>query len=141
MNLTLTVSHNIFLTTQQRYDLAEGVEQVVIGVSVPVWYFDGKTSEPANEVFCKYIIKISDAITDIKYEDDAYVIRVAKNFSNEETKERSPVIVKNILDIKDGGSEWLAFRQLSKTKKNKRLINMANFVEIKDMNVLLETLC
>jgi hypothetical protein len=59
--LTLTVSHNIFLTKKQRYELSV-VESTleVIGISFPVWFYKGKTSEPAKEVFCKYILSIND---------------------------------------------------------------------------------
>lgn len=54
--LTLTILHNIFLTKQDRSTLVNGGQIQAMGVSVPVWYLKGKTTEPAQEIFCEYIL-------------------------------------------------------------------------------------
>ena len=54
--LTLTILHNIFLTKQDRSTLINGGQIQAMGVSVPVWYLKGKTTEPAQEIFCEYIL-------------------------------------------------------------------------------------
>ena len=50
---TLTISHYVYLNREQRYDIHDLKPVEVIGVSVPVWFNNGNTSEPAKEVFCK----------------------------------------------------------------------------------------
>lgn len=54
--LVLFVNHNIFLTRDQRYAIVNRERVETTGVSVPVWmeYNTGKTTEPAEEVFCRY---------------------------------------------------------------------------------------
>lgn len=55
--LILFINHNIFLTREQRYDLVNRNSIEVVGVSMPVWTDEyGKSTEPAEEIFCKYRI-------------------------------------------------------------------------------------
>jgi len=140
MNLTLTVSHNIFLKKEQRYELHIGKEVKTIGVSTPVWTNGKKTSEPAHEVFCNYIITPTDCKIYIRHNAKGYDILLPKNSYDSENKRQNPVTINNIIDFKDGGVEWLAFRQFNQVNKNKRNITIAHFVEIKDMEELIQTL-
>ena len=55
---TLTVSHYIYLSREQRYELNDGKDIEIVGICVPVWFQKGNTSEPAQEIFCKYKIGI-----------------------------------------------------------------------------------
>ena len=56
--LSLAIHHNLWLTRDQRYAVHNGIELVIVGVSVPVWVANQKsTSEPAQEIFCKYNLK------------------------------------------------------------------------------------
>jgi hypothetical protein len=130
MNLILTVSHNLFLSKSQRYELAEGKELEIVGVSVPVWFHKGKTSEPANEVFCNYKLIPSEDKVFVNNSETGYNIYLPKNQKNAEGA-TNPIVLRNLLDIKDGGIEWLAFRQFAKAKKGKKVIDMIHFVEIK----------
>jgi len=127
---TLCISHNIFLTREQRYSWFEGKEIEVIGVSIPVWYKDGDTSEPAIEVFSKYKLINKTQNIFVKHLDDGYEITAPKIPVND-----SPCI-RDLLDLKDKGSEWFAFRQYSKIKNKKQTLNLAHFVEIKDIVML-----
>lgn len=52
----LFISHSLYLTREQRYQLAERQAVEIVGVSIPVW-FGQKSSEPATEVFCEYLIE------------------------------------------------------------------------------------
>ena len=52
--LTLVISHNINLSREERYNLHQGKPVTTVGVSVPVWFEKGNTSEPAQEVFVLY---------------------------------------------------------------------------------------
>lgn len=159
MGITLSIAHNLYLTREQRYDWHQGKELTVIGVSVPVWFHGGVTSEPAAEVFSKYKLYAGDHIF-ITHNKEGYEITIPpeplavpqfppddiwNKLSKEEQEkwhnenEHQPS-VKSLLDVKDGGSAWLAFRQYNKVKKNKKFLHVIHFVEIKDMEVLIETL-
>jgi hypothetical protein len=130
MNLTLTIAHNVFLTKEQRYGLFDGNTVEVIGVSVPVWYYNGTTSEPATEVFCAYKLIPDEKKFYVNYTKNSYELLLSKNsYATEGTTET--LSLRNLLDLKDGGINWLAFRQFNKIKKNKKDINMVHFVEIK----------
>ena len=135
MNLILTVSHSLFLDRTQRYNLAKGEELEVVGVNVPVWFYKGKTSEPANEIFCKYKLIPSDNKIFVNNDDLGYTVFLPK-----QTEGTNPIILKNLLDIKDGGIEWLAFRQFAKAKKGKKVIDIVHFVEIKKVEDLYQSI-
>ncbi|NIQ13767.1 MAG: hypothetical protein GTO02_04995, partial [Candidatus Dadabacteria bacterium] len=47
--MKLVISHNLFLTKEQRYKWHDGEDLEVVGVSVPVWLDEKKSSEPATE--------------------------------------------------------------------------------------------
>ena len=119
-NIILTVAHHIFLTKEQRDNLYKGEQIDVVGVSMPVWFKDNVSSEPANEIFCKYNLKPTEFIIHINHNEEGYEIQIPKKSYNPKTGKDNPVTVKNILDIKNGGCEWLAFRQFNVVKKNKK---------------------
>lgn len=56
--LLLCVDHKIFLEEEEFNILKNNEFLEIQGICVPVWLniLNGKTSEPAEEVFCKYII-------------------------------------------------------------------------------------
>lgn len=139
MSLTLSVSHNVFLNRTQRYDLFDNKEIEVVGVSVPVWFYNEKTSEPGHEVFCKYRLIPTEFNLLVKHNNVGYDIYLPQKTHNTDEDKINPLTIKNILDIKDGGVSWLAFRQFGKTKKNKRMVSIINFVEIKDIEELEKT--
>ena len=121
----------MFLDRQQRYDLVGGKELEIVGVSVPVWYYQGQTSEPGNEVFVKYKLRPTDHKIFVKHNDEGYEIYLPHKSFNPEDNRTNPFTLKNLLDQKDGGIEWIAFRQFGKAKKNNRTVNIIHFVEIK----------
>ena len=142
--ITLTVAHNIFLTKEERYKLHAGETIEVIGVSIPVWFKKGTTSEPAQEVFCLYKLMNEAGNRAIMQCDGGYSVNLPQ-----QTSEDDPSSVKlageiptsdRLLDIKDGGSEWLEFRQYNKVHQGKLKFNVVHFVEIKPIELLQETL-
>jgi hypothetical protein len=158
--LTLVVSHVIGLTREQRYDLHAGKPVDVVGVSVPVWFEKGSTSEPANEVFvnykltnkkesfpikmtkCGFEINIPQANPEAEAEikqlpkDALEIVGVNTNFPNST----------NLLDLKDGGSEFLQFRQYAKTnliadgQVTRKPLNIVHCVEIRPIEDVIQTL-
>ena len=75
--LGLFVAHSLYLTREQRYKLADGEALELVAPSLPVWIVTGTTttSEPASEVFCKYVVKNNgEDKQSIKYQDGEYNI-------------------------------------------------------------------
>lgn len=149
MSSILCISHNIFLTKDQRYDLYKGKTLEVIGVSVPVWFYNKKeTNEPASEVFCKYILKSENKhfqknieITKEGYEITLFKESFTTNIQNKIKKyfklnNNLTPSSKSLLDIKDGGSEWLYFQIYEATD----LINILHSVEIQKIENLTNSL-
>ena len=135
--LTLTVSHNIFLTRQQRYLLCEGeYSLMVVGVSVPVWFLGGRTSEPAREVFCKYMLSITDNSNAISRHKEGYVINLPKTLSNV-----SRSVSELLRDPEDGGQGMLQYKEYSNGRYRKTKYRVIHTVEIYDTSVLQSSLC
>jgi hypothetical protein len=57
-NLALFATHSIFLTKEESLRVIEGQTISTLGHCVPVWIDakSGKTTEPAEEIFCQYMI-------------------------------------------------------------------------------------
>ncbi len=160
--LNLAVQHMIHLTREQRYALHEGIEIVVTGVSVPVWFMGRVTSEPAKEVFCQYYIKNPKQDTPIAVRTDGYEIAVPYregrslelsdeewrilNRDNPEKLEHlykqcvQEVSSQNLLDLQDGGSGSMVYREHSKVKQNDKLLNIVHFVHIAAVEELMNTM-
>lgn len=158
--LNLTISHYVYLTRDQRYSLHEGSEIYVTGTSVPVWYVNKITSEPAKEVFCKYHLINNHKDVPVQILEDGYLIhlpmRPAKNNRPELTEEEWRTLSKEnparlqmyyqgktcevsskcLLDVKDGGSKYLHYREHNKTKNEGEVINMMHYIIIQDMEDL-----
>jgi len=134
--LTLTVSHNIFLTKEQRYLFAEPDAEIeAMGVSVPVWYLNGKTSEPAIEVFCKYKLKIDDGKKAVAKFDEGYNIFLPPFLDNSNL----PIGIM-IRDSKDGGKESLQYKEYSRIKKKTINYSVIHIIEIYDDQRLISTI-
>ena len=159
--LTLTFTHMIYLTRDQRYDLFNLQDQEVVGTCISVWNKDNISTEPAKEIFCRYIIKnLNENRPKITIYDDGFVITLPKKIGKsrkrlsnedwrnltEEEKDRyyhtggitiAPI---NLLDIKDGGSESLCYRETEYLEEGEQKLKITHFVEIQDINVLQSSL-
>jgi hypothetical protein len=160
MPTTLAISHYVYLTKEERYRWFDGEELEVVGVSSPVWFHKGVSSEPAVEVFCKYRLLTNPDGIFIKHNAEGYEVTVPPkppttpeplppeiwNSLTPDQQEQwyeqnqAPPTLLNLLDIRDGGSQYLAFRQYSKVRKNRKILNVIHFMEIKDMDELLHTM-
>lgn len=149
---TLTVTHNIFLDRDQRYRLVAGEEVEAVGVSVPVWFSKGKSTEPAQEVFCKYKLYNRPETFPINTWEEGYTVVLPQPHETMQKvvdtlaantligEKLRPPDAKNLLDFKDGGSAYLSFKQYTKVHSGKRSYNILHFVEIKDVADLVESL-
>ena len=145
MNSILCVSHNIFLTRDQRYDIYKGEKVEVVGVSVPVWFYNkSEVSEPASEIFCKYIIANDDInqskVIDIVEEGyeiylsggEGSMSKIKKFF-----KKRDYIpFSKLLIDIKDGGAEWINFKVYDVSDK----VTIIHSIEIQKIETLNKSL-
>jgi len=145
MNSILCVSHNIFLTREQRYDIYRGEKVEVVGVSVPVWFYNKvEVSGPSSEIFCKYIIANDDInqskgieITEEGYEiylssGEGSMSKIKKFF-----KKRDYIpFSKLLIDVKDGGAEWINFKVYDISDK----VTTIHSIEIQKIETLNESL-
>ncbi len=161
--LSLAIHHNLWLTREQRYAIHAGIELVIIGMSVPVWVEnDRSTSEPAKEIFCKYYLKNNKIDCPIQIKEDGYEITLPNrdgtlpkltdsewrilNMQNQSKLEghyqkcsrQSSSL--NLLDLKDGGSKSLSFREHNKSKRAEGFINFIHFVSMMDIDDLTSSL-
>jgi len=160
--ITLAISHHIFLTKEQRQSLVKGEELEAVGVSVPVWFEKGSTSEPAVEVFCQYKLTNQRDHFPIKRESRGYTINMPQlpadykppkkipdekwNLLPEEVKQqyhektKKPPTAENLLDEAEGGSGYLRFREYNKIKEGDKVNNIVHYVEIMTVEELMESL-
>lgn len=130
---TLTVEHCIYLTKEQRYLLNQREKIVVEGVSIPVVFSRGSTSEPVDEVFCKYYLSNDDkGDRDIKRKDEGYEINL-----QQKTEELNGSEV--LLDEEDEGKGKFIFSQIQRVSYKGSSFNIIHFVEIKKIDTLLES--
>lgn len=137
MATILTISHYIYLSRKERYQLFDQIPVYAVGISVPVWFKKGDTTEPAKEIFCKYNIFNDNISSSIRYKESGYDIHLPKNFVN---FKKDKFNYFKLLDVKDRGCEELVFRQNTKLNINKKSYSIVHFVEIKPIEHLLETL-
>lgn len=109
---------------------------MVVGVSVPVWFLGGKTSEPAREVFSKYMLAITDNNMAISRHSEGYIINLPKSLSN-----TSKLVSELLKDPEDGGQGMLQYKEYSTGRYKKTKYRVIHTVEIYDMSVLNSSLC
>ncbi len=158
----LIISHHVFLTKEERYELHSGTEIETIGVSVPVWAHKESTTEPATEVFVNYLMlndKNSDSF--VKIRKDGYVINLPQLSESDEKKINTIKSVPNsewfklnaeqkdyfydilgrksslnLLDLEDNGAKFLYFACSTSKKEADKTIDIENYVIIKDIEDL-----
>jgi len=134
--LTLNVSHHIFLTKEQRYEIGlNGNEVEVIGVSVPIWLCAGRTNEPGREVFCKYKIRIAREDISVQIHEEGYVINLP-----EYLQDVGDSVGLMLLDSEDGGRESVNYKEMSAASKDGNKYTMVNVVEISDYNNMIDSI-
>lgn len=146
MSHVLCISHNIFLTKEERYLLYEKGSIEVIGVSIPMWFNRNENTEPSLEVFCKYFLKCNNnlqkniEITKEGYEIKLFKTNIFSEMSNKikkyfKVRDKSYIpSAKSLLDIKDGGVEWVNFKSYDYSS------NIIHSVEIQKIENLINSL-
>lgn len=146
---TLIISHHLYLDRDQRYDLHYGKEVDLVGVSVPVLFNKGSTTEPASELFCKYKLTNESPNKAIIPTEEGYTLNLPQKLNaepkNEEEKKLLESLNKvptseNLLDEKDGGHRYLHFKQYNKVHFNKQEMNVVHIIELRDIDFLVDSL-
>ena len=158
--LGLIIHHNIYLTREERYALHDGQDIEVTGVSVSVWCRGKVTSEPAREVYCRYMLRNLGKDEAIKVVDDGFVICVPNRPSvvgkisdemwrhlDQEGRDEYYSVFKqgvstyNLLDIADGGSACLMYREHVRTvyADDNSPLTIIHLIQIRDITVLEES--
>lgn len=143
--LHLAVNHLIFLTKDERYNVFNGEKIETVGVAIPVWFWSGNTTEPANEVFCKYLITNEPTNETISMRKDGFEINTPQLEKMEKITPKNKTAIgnaKKLLDAKDGGSEWLEYKVFNKIKALgfDHPINVVHTIEIKSIDKLIASL-
>ena len=146
---TLTVSHYLYLTKEERYAVNDVVDIETVGVCIPVWFLKGNTSEPAQEYFCKYRLKNPRTGANVKQSEEGFEIYLPSMISKEDESinlQTKRIMQKKIgtseclLDPKDGGFGHSEFRILQKLQLNDNLHHLVHFFEIKPIEILIDTI-
>lgn len=155
--LVLSIMHNIFLSKEEIEKLIKDKEIETIGASLPVWYLKGNTSEPAEEVFCKYKLKISNKKEGVSVLKNGYVINFQELPDDYKEPDLSPEEIEamtqeqfeewqnknpKMANIKDllNEKEKATFRQFTKKKQSGYDTTLVHVVEVSKMEKLLKTI-
>jgi hypothetical protein len=158
--LGLIIHHNIYLNREQRYALYDGQDIEVSGVSVSVWCRGKVTSEPAKEIYCRYLVRNLGEDQPIKMVKDGFEIclpnkkPIVSHVSDEIWRDMSVAerdeyyaLFKNgasplnLLDVKDGGSGCLMYREHNKIRyaDDDGPITIIHLIQLRDIRILEET--
>jgi hypothetical protein len=124
----LTIAHNLFLTTEERYELRKPLTEVeTIGICLPVWVNGMVTSEPAEEIYCRYRLRnfTSPGIDVVFTNVDGFTISLGDKS-----------IWDGIVDIKDGGCGSIYLSHQGKIVQNETEMLVIHYINIQDIAVL-----
>ncbi len=124
----LTIAHNLFLSKEERYKLKTPQTEVkTIGIALPVWVKGSVTSEPAEEVIARYVIRNypTPGIEPIHITHDGFIL------SFEDSN-----LWTSLLDVKDGGSECIYLTYHGKVSLADQEMMIINYINIQDISVL-----
>lgn len=145
----LTISHFLYLTRDQRYRIHAGEPVETVGVSVPVWFLKGNTSEPARELFCKYKITNDPINKAIITGEEGYTINLPQKIDlkpEDKVDESFREAMKNLptseklLDPKDKGTANLHFKQYNQIIIDSIEFSVIHIVELQNEDYLIDSL-
>lgn len=98
-----------------------------LGVCTPVWFERGSTSEPAEEVFVNYLLRVTSGEKPVRVLPSGFEITVPSDKASA------------VLDVRDGGSGFLNYKQFCTSqllidgRKTRRSLEIINCIEIKSL--------
>ena len=136
---TLVINHVIYLTPEERRILLKEKKPVqAVGVSVPVWFNAGKSSEPAQEVFVQYTLTNEPQDMVVASLPTGYRInlpqpKIMAEWTGMEEQEPKGPDCKKLGDPEDGGSGWLLYKQFQTLKQDDRILQILHYIELRDI--------
>lgn len=130
--ITISISHIIYLNKKERYDLYHNKEVNKVGFFVPVCFYKGTTSEPANEIFCKYKLTNHKEFKSIKKCRNGFEINIFSEFKSNDYLS-NPI---GLLDSIDGGVESFEFKEQGHIILKNQTHTVIHTVIIQDQMVL-----
>lgn len=124
----LTIAHNIFLTKEERYLLKSPLTEVeTVGICLPVWASGSFTSEPAEEVYCKYKLRnfASPGIDAVFVNHTGFTLSLGDKS-----------LWDSVVDVKDGGCGSIYLSHQSKITNNDIEVLVIHYINIQDMTIL-----
>lgn len=128
-SIFLTIAHNIYLSREERYKLNEPeAELSIIGITLPVWVRNSFTSEPADEVISKYVIKTHSTdpnVEMVSMSNDGFTIYLTRKED-----------IQSLRDRKDGGLASIYITYQTKINRNEQEVLVINYINIQDISAL-----
>ena len=128
---TLSIAHSIFLSPEDLINLTNKQAITTIGISVPVWFRKGTTSEPAEEVICKYLISNDPEDSQVATFEEGYKINLPQ--TRRQVKTNSEDILKTI-----SSGEVISFKRYDHTAADK--VAIVHFIDISSTDLLKKTI-
>jgi hypothetical protein len=123
----LTIAHNLFPSRDERYGFSQdNVEISMVGICLPVWVSGMATSEPAEEVYCRYRLRnyLTPGEESVKMTSDGFAISLGDKS-----------LWDSIKDVKDGGSGSIYLTHQGKLVSNVEIL-VIHYINIQDISVL-----
>ena len=137
---TLIINHVLYLTPEQRMGLLQDKTPAqVVGVNVPVWFNQGKSSEPAQEVFCQYTVTNEPQDMVVATLPTGYRINLPQTKPSTEEEARM-LDVKKLGNSEQGGSGWFMFKQFQTVKQENRALQILHYIELRDLEYFLDSI-
>lgn len=127
-NIFLTIAHNIYLSREERYKFNEpNTELTIVGITLPVWVRNAYTSEPADEVISKYILRnyAEENVETVTLLNDGFIILIP-----------SKEAIQSLRDVKDGGNCSIYMTYQTKIKRKEQEVLVINYINIQDISAL-----
>lgn len=124
----LTIAHNLFPTREERYGFeGENTEISMVGICLPVWVSGIATSEPAEEVYCRYRLRnyLTPGEESVHMTADGFTISLADKS-----------LWGSVKDVKDGGSGSIYLTHQGKLVNNGAEVLVIHYINIQDISVL-----
>lgn len=157
----VTFQHHIFIEKELRNSLLDGNPIETVGMFTPVWFWRGKTSEPAAEIFAQYTL-INDLASDISVNQNpkGFTINIGMPWAfyvdqlsdeqlasmSERRLERwhlknAPIYdLMNLADKEHGGNERLSFSRKESRDESGMMVDILHFIKIADVEQLESTI-
>ena len=136
----LFISHHIFLTKEQRYDIYEGSKVHTFGSIIETTNLNNKKEFFPHEIFVDYVLDTEPSSNVVEIRKDKYHVHLPIKFIHgdmdlENLNTDDYFYSEDLLDIDDGGRQEIYFKwKRIYTDENKKIVTLHNF-NLRDIEV------